>query len=45
MCLGAVSGGWGVVAVGWVGVAAIGVYPAPLLDLIQAASLAILPGA
>lgn len=35
----------GVLAVGLVGVVAIGVYPAPLLDLIQAASLAILPGA
>ena len=35
----------GVLAVGLVGVVAVGVYPAPLLDLIQAASIAILPGA
>lgn len=34
----------GVLAVGLVGVVIIGVYPAPLLELVEAASLAILPG-
>ena len=35
----------GVLAIGLVAVVLVGVYPAPLLDLIQAASQAILPGA
>ena len=35
----------GVLAIALLGVILVGVYPAPLLDLIQAASQAILPGA